>query len=166
MVASPGAGILLKAEGVATPFRDELLASLSGRSRIPRLVGILSTSLAPSKMYAEFTQKTCADLGFDFVLKKVGAALGDGSAEGAGVEEAIIECNEDSDIDGIMVCANLIPLCIFQLKLVSIGILPYLRRSTGSLSSTSMDYLFSSSRSHRVVVFRSCHRSKMSKAFM
>ena len=48
----------------------------------------------------------------DFLLKETGAALrhsseqsasGEDLAEGDGVEEAIIECNEDDSVDGIMV---------------------------------------------------------------
>lgn len=74
------------------------------------MVGILSTAAAPSKFYAEFTRKQCDDLGVEFVLKKVGSALDEGLSDGEGVEEAIIEANEDDSVDGIMVC---ISLCIF-----------------------------------------------------
>ncbi|KAJ7167649.1 NAD(P)-binding protein [Mycena filopes] len=56
------------------------------QARRPRLVGILATSSAPSKFYAEFTRKQCEDLGVDFVLKTT----------------AIIQANEDENIDGIM----------------------------------------------------------------
>jgi methylenetetrahydrofolate dehydrogenase (NAD+) len=75
----------------------------------PKLVGILSTSSEPSKFYAEFTRRQCEDLGVEFVLKKTGAALQPGLAEGEGVEDAIIEANEDDSVNGIMVCGFYYP---------------------------------------------------------
>ncbi|KZT71496.1 NAD(P)-binding protein [Daedalea quercina L-15889] len=104
MSAEPcGKGILLKADSIANVFRDEIRVTLATRSRPPKLVGILATSAAPSKFYAEFTQKQCVALGFDFVLKRIGAAADPTLGEGDGVEEAIIEANEDESVDGIMV---------------------------------------------------------------
>ncbi len=97
-----GKGILLKADPIASAFRDEIKASLN-ESRPPKLVGILATSAAPSKFYAEFTKKQCEDLGVNFVLKKIGAAEDPSKSEGEGVEEAIIEANNDDTVDGIMV---------------------------------------------------------------
>jgi methylenetetrahydrofolate dehydrogenase (NAD+) len=98
-----GKGILLKAESIADVFRNEITGSLAQLSRPPKLVGILSTSASASKFYAESTQKQSVAFGFDFDLRKVGAALNPESGEGEGVEEAIIEANEDSSVDGIMV---------------------------------------------------------------
>ena len=108
LVDSPGAGILFKAESIAHPFREEIVQSLKKCAKPPCLVGILSTSLTPSKLYAEFTQKTCAELGVDFILKKIGGASDGGGEEGDGVEEAIIECNQDPNVDGIMVKSSLL----------------------------------------------------------
>ncbi|CAK5262862.1 unnamed protein product [Mycena citricolor] len=98
-----GKGLLLKADPIADTFRDEVKTALDRTTRKPRLVGILATSSAPSKFYAEFTKKQCEDLGFDFVLKRTGAAFSEEAGEGEGVEEAIIEANEDPNVDGIMV---------------------------------------------------------------
>lgn len=98
-----GKGLLLKADPIAKAFRDEIKASLSQSPRPPKLVGILSTSAAPSKFYAEFTQKQCIELGVDFVLKRIGAAADPSLDEGEGVEEAIIDANNDNSVDGIMV---------------------------------------------------------------
>jgi methylenetetrahydrofolate dehydrogenase (NAD+) len=98
-----GKGLLLKADTIADTFRDEVKASLAQCPRPPRLVGILATSSSPSKYYADFTKKQCDALGFDFVLKKTGVAENSELGEGDGVEEAIIEANEDADVDGIMV---------------------------------------------------------------
>jgi methylenetetrahydrofolate dehydrogenase (NAD+) len=79
------------------------MAVLKERPRPPKLVGILSTSAKPSQFYADFTKKQCDELGFEFVLKKTGAAISEDLAAGDGVEEAIIEANEDEGVDGIMV---------------------------------------------------------------
>ncbi|KAJ7098716.1 hypothetical protein B0H15DRAFT_588216 [Mycena belliarum] len=98
-----GKGILLKADPIASAFRDEVKQSLALATRRPRLVGILATSSAPSRFYAEFTRKEAESLGVEFVLKKTGAAESPDLGEGEGVEEAIIEANEDESVDGIMV---------------------------------------------------------------
>jgi methylenetetrahydrofolate dehydrogenase (NAD+) len=98
-----GKGLLLKADVIADTFRDETTQTLKSLPKPPRLVGILATSAAPSRFYAEFTRKQCESLGFDFVLKEIGAALSPENGEGDGVEEAIMEANEDENVDGIMV---------------------------------------------------------------
>lgn len=101
--APAGKGILLKADPIAATYRDEVKSMLAQATAKPKLVGILSTSSEPSKFYAEFTRRQCEDLGVEFVLKKTGAALQPGLAEGEGVEDAIIEANEDDSVNGIMV---------------------------------------------------------------
>lgn len=98
-----GKGLLLKADPIAAAFRDEVKRSLAECPKPPKLVGILATSSAPSKFYAEFTRKQCEELGVEFILKKTGAALSSDQGEGDGVEEAIIEANEDDSVHGIMV---------------------------------------------------------------
>lgn len=100
--------MLLKADPIASAFRDEIKTGISQSPRPPKLVGILATSAAPSKFYAEFTKKQCDDLGVEFVLKKIGAAADPSLSEGEGVEEAIIEANNDDSVDGIMVCVSLL----------------------------------------------------------
>jgi methylenetetrahydrofolate dehydrogenase (NAD+) len=99
-----GKGLLLKAESIANTFCSEVKETLSSCSRRPKLVGILATTSAPSKFYADFTKKQCEDLDVEFVMKKTGAADNGDLGEGEGVEEAIIEANEDDTVDGIMVC--------------------------------------------------------------
>ncbi|KIP08334.1 hypothetical protein PHLGIDRAFT_69512 [Phlebiopsis gigantea 11061_1 CR5-6] len=99
-----GKGILLKADPIASAFRDEIKAAISQNpARAPKLIGILATSAAPSKFYADFTKKQCDELGVEFVLKTIGAAADPALSEGEGVEEAIIEANNDESVDGIMV---------------------------------------------------------------
>jgi methylenetetrahydrofolate dehydrogenase (NAD+) len=127
---STGKGLLLKAEVIADTFRDEIVQVLQSRPRPPKLVGILATSAAPSRFYAEFTKKQCDGLGFVFVLKEIGAALNPENGEGDGVEEAIMEANEDDTVDGIMV--SVFRSCFFVflfsrvLNACCVGLLPYL----------------------------------------
>jgi methylenetetrahydrofolate dehydrogenase (NAD+) len=102
--ASPAPkGLLLKGEIIGAPFLSEIQQSLAARPRPPKLVGILATSSAPSRSYAEFTRKQCEALGVHFVLREIAAAADPTRADGDGAEEAIIEANEDKSVDGIMV---------------------------------------------------------------
>ena len=96
-------GLLLKADSIAAAFRDEVKESLEQCRIRPKLVGILATSSAPSMNYAEYTKKQCDELGVEFALIKTGAAVSPDLDEGYGVEEAIIEANEDNSVHGIMV---------------------------------------------------------------
>lgn len=109
-------GKLLKADSIASIYRADIetsiktFASSPSHSRKPKVVGILATDSKPSEMYAEFTRKTCEEIGVEFVLRRVGAAVRNeqgGTEEvglnGEGVELAIIEANEDASVDGIMV---------------------------------------------------------------
>ncbi|KAG7097367.1 hypothetical protein E1B28_004717 [Marasmius oreades] len=98
-----GKGLLLKADPIAASFREEVQSTLVQRDRPPKLIGILATSSEPSRMYSEFTKKQCEALGFEYILKKTGAALSSDLAEGEGVEEAIVEANEDERVDGVLV---------------------------------------------------------------
>jgi len=122
-----GKGLLLKADVVADTFRDEIVQALKPLPKPPKLVGILATSAAPSRFYAEFTKKQCSSLGFDFVLKEIGAALSPENGEGDGVEEAIMEANEDDSVHGIMVSGfgSRVPR-VDCICLGSVGLLPYL----------------------------------------
>lgn len=101
--ARSGEGLLLKADAIANIYRDEIRAKLEASCRKPKLVGILATTAAPSKFYAEFTKNQCDSLGVEFELKLTGVAADPETDPGEGVEEAIIEANEDDSIDGIMV---------------------------------------------------------------
>ncbi|KAL0580745.1 Methylenetetrahydrofolate dehydrogenase [NAD(+)] [Marasmius crinis-equi] len=98
-----GKGILMKADPIAASFRDEVTKTLSQRDRPPKLVGILATSSEPSRLYSEFTKKQCEALGFEYVVRKTGSASSPDLADGDGVEEAIVEANEDDSVDGILV---------------------------------------------------------------
>lgn len=58
----------------------------------------------------QFTKRACEQIGINFELRLVGQAREgmDGAGVGIGVEEAILEANEDDDVDGIMV--SVLPL--------------------------------------------------------
>ena len=105
------AGVLLTAAKVGAPFENEVRESLKGFGRPPTLVAILSTSATPSRMYATFARSLCENIGVRFVLREVGAgrwkegglSKEEAGGEGEGVEEAIVEANEDEECDGILV---------------------------------------------------------------
>ncbi|KAI5449847.1 Methylenetetrahydrofolate dehydrogenase [NAD(+)] [Naganishia albida] len=110
-----GAGILIPASKVHQATKTELLNILSADKsfsaheeggRVPKLVGVLATEKEDARNYAEFTRKSCESLGIAYELRLVGAAraqLGDAPDVGIDVEEAILEANEDDEVDGIMV---------------------------------------------------------------
>jgi methylenetetrahydrofolate dehydrogenase (NAD+) len=106
---APSLGLLLQAAKVAVPFDAELRTTISQLPRPPTLCAILSTSNAGSRAYATFSKTQCENLGITFVLKEIGAGKnrsgeeGEKFAEGEGVEGAIVEANEDSEVDGILV---------------------------------------------------------------
>lgn len=69
---------------------------------IPRPVPLLT----PPAPRAQFTKKSCESLGINYELRRVGAARqdqGDQPGVEIGVEEAILEANEEDGVDGIMV---------------------------------------------------------------
>jgi len=105
----PSLGLLLQAAKVATPFDAELRTVISQLPRPPTLCAILSTSNAGSRAYATFSQAQCENIGIRFVLKEIGAGKnrdgeeGEKFAEGDGVEGAIVDANENPEVDGILV---------------------------------------------------------------
>ena len=105
----PSLGLLLQAAKVAVPFDAELRNTISQLPRPPTLCAILSTSNAGSRAYATFSRTQCENLGIKFILKEVGAGKnrdgegGEKFGEGEGVEGAIVEANEDPEVDGILV---------------------------------------------------------------
>jgi len=121
-----GKGLLMKADTIAATYENELSSNLQNCSRPLKLVGILSTSSAPSRSYAEFTKKQCEKLGVTFDLRSVGAAADSNLGEGEGVEEAIIEANDDDSVDGIMVLSHTIKLRDYAKRFqYSRSIIPY-----------------------------------------
>lgn len=89
------------------------LAAIRYNVQSPPLNGIFHFSLlsisfvTPLTLFLlQFTRKSCESLGIEYELRQVGAArnsLGDQPNVSIGVEEAILEANEDDEVDGIMV---------------------------------------------------------------
>ncbi|WWC91305.1 uncharacterized protein L201_006248 [Kwoniella dendrophila CBS 6074] len=110
---SENQGLLVTASKVHLPFKTELLDDLSPSSskfkngQQPKLIGILSTTKEDAKTYAEFTRKSCEQIGIKFELRLVGEArkfyLKDQDNVEIDVEEAILEANDDPEVNGIMV---------------------------------------------------------------
>jgi methylenetetrahydrofolate dehydrogenase (NAD+) len=82
------------ANTVAKPFVEELRKGVATLNRHPRLVGFLANTDPAAKMYAEWTGKTCTDIGFDYELRIL---------DKEDLEEAVIEANNDDAVDGIMI---------------------------------------------------------------
>ncbi|EIW67140.1 hypothetical protein TREMEDRAFT_45534 [Tremella mesenterica DSM 1558] len=106
--SNPPQGLLVTASKVHVPFKSELLnVILSSRfkNRPPNLLGILATKKEDARTYAEFTRRACEQIGIDFELRLVGEAREgmDNAGVGIDVEEAILEANDDDNVDGIMV---------------------------------------------------------------
>lgn len=96
-------GILVNASAIAEPFLQEVASSVAKFPRKLHLLGILANSSPASRTYADYTRKQCDRIGVNFTLKCIGSALDDKMNGGEGIEEAIIEANEDEEIDGLMV---------------------------------------------------------------
>jgi 5,10-methylene-tetrahydrofolate dehydrogenase/methenyl tetrahydrofolate cyclohydrolase len=79
---------------VAARYRQDIKTQLAGSSDPLRLVGILAGDHAPSKTYASYAERACAELGIEFELR---------SCERLRAEAAIREANADPRVDGIMV---------------------------------------------------------------
>ena len=130
-----GKGILLKADSIAGAFRDEIRAAIAQSPRPPKLVGILATAASPSRFYADFTKRQCDELGVEFALKTVGSAADSSLSDGEGVEEAIIEANNDDTVDGIMVGTTLryctSPVLTICGGSLTQGVLSHLRSTAG-----------------------------------
>jgi methylenetetrahydrofolate dehydrogenase (NAD+) len=86
-------GVILAAT-IAKKFIDEITERVSNLDKPPKLVGFLANTDPSAEMYAEFTKKTSLECGFRFETRRV---------KKEDLEDAIMEANEDKDIDGIMV---------------------------------------------------------------
>jgi methylenetetrahydrofolate dehydrogenase (NAD+) len=86
-------GVVLAAT-IAKKFIDEIKEHVSKLATAPKLVGFLANADPAAKMYADFTKKTSLECGFRFDTREVNKE---------DLEDAIMEANEDKDVDGIMV---------------------------------------------------------------
>lgn len=62
--------------------------------RKPKLVGFLANSDPAARMYAQWTKKTSEEIGFEYELREM---------DKEDLEEAIMQANEDPQVDGIMI---------------------------------------------------------------
>ena len=82
------------AQGIAKKFIDEIKEQVSQLETPPKLVGFLSNADPAARLYAEFTKKTSLECGFRFETREV---------DKEDLEDAIMEANDDDDVDGMMV---------------------------------------------------------------
>lgn len=73
--------------------------------------GILATSDAPSRAYAQWTQKACEAVGIEYELRELERAEGMEKASEDMVEEAILTANGEKEVDGIMVYVSALSAC-------------------------------------------------------
>jgi 5,10-methylene-tetrahydrofolate dehydrogenase/methenyl tetrahydrofolate cyclohydrolase len=86
--------IVLDPAEVADRFRNEIRAQLEAAPEPLRLVGVLASDHGPSRTYASYAERACADLGVAFELRHVPRLL---------AEDAIRTANADPDVHGIIV---------------------------------------------------------------
>ena len=86
--------ITLDPAQVAARYRQEIRSQLAGMTAPLRLRGILAGDHAPSKTYASYAERACAELGIEFELR---------SCERLRAEAAIRDANADPRVDGMIV---------------------------------------------------------------
>lgn len=75
-------------------YREEICSSLQKEDVTPKLVAFLANTDPAAETYANFTAKSCAQVGITFELRKVTRDQ---------LEDKIIEANTDPDVHGIFV---------------------------------------------------------------
>lgn len=88
------AGRTILASSIAKAYTQEVEKGVADLGRAPLLVGFLANDDPAAKMYADWTGKTSESLGFKYELRVV---------KKDDLEEAIIDANQDDNVDGIMV---------------------------------------------------------------
>ncbi|KAK6459398.1 tetrahydrofolate dehydrogenase/cyclohydrolase [Scheffersomyces xylosifermentans] len=88
------AGRTILASTIAKPYIEEITAGLQKLDFQPKLVGFLANDDPAAKMYANWTGKTCESLGFKYDLIEV---------DKNELESALINANNDDNVNGIMV---------------------------------------------------------------
>jgi len=87
-------GKAILASTIAKTFVPELESGVAKLERPPLLTGILANTDPAARAYADWTKKTCEELGFGYKLCEVPKE---------DLEEAIMNANEDANVDGILV---------------------------------------------------------------
>lgn len=97
MSDKPGRTIL--ASSISKTYVEEITKKIESMRSIrpngPLLVGFLANNDPAAEMYANWTGKTCESMGFRYELRRI--------EEKDFLEEAIIDANRDTSVDGIMV---------------------------------------------------------------
>lgn len=75
-------------------FRDEICSALQKEEVPPKIVAFLANADPAAETYANFSAKSCAQVGIQFELRKVTRDQ---------LEDKIIEANEDTTVHGIFV---------------------------------------------------------------
>jgi 5,10-methylene-tetrahydrofolate dehydrogenase/methenyl tetrahydrofolate cyclohydrolase len=86
--------VVIDPAALAATFRDEIRAQLAVEPERVSLVGMLAADHGPSKTYALYAQRACADLGIPFDLRQQTRLT---------AEAAIRAANIDPSVHGIMV---------------------------------------------------------------
>ncbi|EPX75368.1 methylenetetrahydrofolate reductase [Schizosaccharomyces octosporus yFS286] len=82
------------ASRVAESFVEQLKELVKRFEPVPTLVGFLANTDPAARMYAEWTEKTCKEIGFAFELREVSKD---------DLEDAIVEANLDKNVNGMMI---------------------------------------------------------------
>jgi methylenetetrahydrofolate dehydrogenase (NAD+) len=86
---------VILANTIAKSLLAEVQAGLKSLNRgPPHLLGILANADPAAKVYADWTQRTCKENGFDYTLRQ---------CEKDSVEEVIISANNNDEYDGIII---------------------------------------------------------------
>lgn len=88
------AGRTILASTIARPYIEEVKQGLEQLNFKPKLVGLLGNDDPAAQSYANWTRKTCEDLGFNYELVRV---------DKEDLEGAILKANKDDDVNGMMV---------------------------------------------------------------
>ncbi|KAJ3181877.1 NAD-dependent 5,10-methylenetetrahydrafolate dehydrogenase [Gaertneriomyces sp. JEL0708] len=85
---------VVKVTDVASPFIAELKSQVAALPTAPLLVAFLSNEDPAAVKYAEWTEKTCAEVGIRFQLRQCPRTE---------LEDQLVEANNDPEVHGIMV---------------------------------------------------------------
>ncbi|KAI9884488.1 MAG: hypothetical protein M1823_003736 [Watsoniomyces obsoletus] len=85
---------VIKASTIVQSLLDEVSEDLSRLGRSPLLVGLLANDDPAARMYANWTNKTCTENGFQYELREV---------DRQDLEQELIGANRDDNVDGIIV---------------------------------------------------------------
>ncbi|KAI3406651.2 MTD1 [Candida oxycetoniae] len=88
------AGRTILASTIAKPYQEEVTSAVQKLTFKPTLVGLLANDDPAAKMYANWTEKTCESLGFNYRLIEM---------KKNDLELSLIKANKDDKVNGIMV---------------------------------------------------------------